>query len=288
MNTSTRISRKELEEVGNRLSDRDKDIIEALRKFRFLTTNQIKRLFFIDSANASASHRAANRALIKLQDYGLIYSLKRRVGGVRAGSASYVWSLSPTGHRLLQILNPDKIENVRKRTAEPSARFLEHVLVVSEAYLQISHLTRENEGFNLLTFDVEPECWRTYLNDGGVPKILKPDTYVVTISGEYEDHCFFEIDLDTESPCRIVKKSTQYCRYYVSGTEQKINDVFPLVVWIAPSQKRAESLRRHINEQIEENQKKLFLIITPDQLKKLLIEGADCLENEANTDTETT
>jgi len=94
--------------------------------------------------------------------------------------------------------------------------------------------------------------------------------FAVTTDGEYEDHWFFEIDLNTEAPCRIAQKCEQYEEYYRSGAEQ----VFPLVVWIVPDAKRQASIREQITQSKTLKHKNIFTVITPDELEGLVRKGA--------------
>ncbi|MHB1314112.1 MAG: replication-relaxation family protein [Christensenellales bacterium] len=270
MQERIRISSRQLETINRQLSERDKTILEAIRKFRYLTTVQIWQLYFNDSVGQIAAHRAANRALAKLSELGLITALQRRIGGVRAGSGSYVWCLGTAGIRLLNQDGASAGAQKRKRHFEPSLRFLEHTLAISETYVQLSLIKDKYKNVELHKVEVEPDCWKPYIGDSGTVIYLKPDLYIVTTVDDYEDHWFFEIDLATESPSRILVKCQQYYRYYQSDAEQRTNDVFPLVVWIASNEKRVRSLRDHIADEFKERQADIFLIITPDQLERLI------------------
>lgn len=265
-----RISRQQLIQLGEKLSERDKSILLLAQKFRYLTTSQIQRLYFRSSSSHSAALRAADRALMKLRDYHLIVSLKRRIGGIRAGSGSYVWSLSPSGVRLLGLMNSSGNTTKRQRSFEPSPRFLEHTLAVAEIYVQLNLLQNQHKDLKIQKVEVEPDCWRTYVGINGTAAYLKPDLYLVTVSGEYEDHWFIEIDLDTESPSRVIRKCRQYYRYYLSGKEQQTAGVFPWVVWIVPSESRIRSLQQCLTEEPFIKQKDIFAFIMSNKLEKTI------------------
>lgn len=268
MDQDKRISKQLLIWLGERLSERDKTILYLIQKFRYLTTSQIQRLYFRNSSSHSAALRAADRALVKLRGYRLIAPLKRRIGGVRAGSGSYVWSLSPSGVRLLCLMNSNGNTAKRQRSFEPSPRFLEHTLAVAEIYVQLNLIQDKHKDLKIQEIAPEPDCWRTYVGINGTTAYLKPDLYLVTISGKYENHWFIEIDLDTESPSRVIRKCRQYYRYYLSGKEQQMAGVFPWVMWIVPSESRARGLRQCLMEEPFIKQKDIFAFITPDQLEK--------------------
>ena len=265
------ITKKILDDIASMLSDRDMKILHALHKYRYMTTHHLRRLYFTDCISDVAALRAVNRTLSKLREYGVITHLKRRIGGVRAGSGAFVWALAPAGDRLLQ-------GKVRKRSIEPLSIFLEHTLAVAETAIKLHELDVAKK-IILSNIDTEPTCWRMYSGVGGGVKTLKPDMFAITASGEYEDNWFLELDLDTESPSTVLKKCLQYITYYKTGREQKDLGVFPLIVWIVPDGKRKSSLKRHISEGISANDMRLFIVITMNELEPLLIGGADIFNN---------
>lgn len=259
----TRISTKKLRELEERLGERDRQIIWTIRKYKFITTNHIKVLYFITGATESANTRAANKAMKKLKDWGLVDSLKRRVGGVRAGSSALIWHLTEAGYRLLSLNAEEK--QSRKRFEEPSPLFLRHTLAVTSCAVQIEKICRDTPEMKKVLIDIEPSSWRSFMHLGR-NIILKPDLYAITELTDYQDSWMIEIDLDSEPPAKIVEKCQTYIDYYRTGQE---GGVFPLVVWIVPTLKRKEALKRHIWENIH-NTVKMFVFITPDQFEGLL------------------
>ena len=103
---------------------------------------------------------------------------------------------------------------------------------------------------------------------------LKPDLYAKITSSEFEDCYFFEIDLSTESPSKVVEKCKKYHEYYRSNIEQQESGVFPITVWIVPDDARKKSLIRHIREEFK-GQPKLFAVITSSELETLIRFGGD-------------
>lgn len=282
---SVRISRARLMEISGRLGEKDKSILVSFFTCRFLTTKQIKRLHFKGASSPSAAMRSANRTAKKLESLGLITALERRIGGVRAGSGSYVWTLTMAGVKLLGINNLAPQNTGRKQPYEPTSRFLLHTLAIAEVYIQLTEIC-EAHHMELSKVEFEPLCWRTYPGPGGVAAVLKPDLYVVLTSGDYEDHYFFEIDMETEAPSRIVRKCWQYVSYYKSGAQQRQAKVFPLVVWLSCGDKRGDSLRCHIQSELG-NFNNIFLSTTPDKLEGLVrggpqVTGTDIPGGEPN------
>lgn len=266
-----RISRQLLEEISARLGERDFQIITSVQRYRYMMTSQLQRLHFTDAATPAAALRAASRTLKKLRELGLIDTLSRRIGGVRAGSGGLVWHITHAGERLIylrtQTLTPTK------RFFEPSPYFLAHTLAVTEVAVQLIELCRNDKKLTLSTLQLEPECWRTYSEYGNM-LVLKPDLFAITVSGQYEDRWFLEVDLDTESPSKIVAKCEKYHKYYRTGLEQQESGVFPLTVWIVPSVERKEKLITHIKKTFDK-QPRLFAVITADELGQLICQGGD-------------
>lgn len=266
-----RISLRRLEDLDKKLSDKDKRILISVQRYRYLLTNQVQRLYFYDAAAKTSALRAASRTLKKLREAGLIAHLARRIGGVRAGSGALVWYLTHAGERLLR-LHEQKRSSI-KRFFEPSPYFLAHCLATADIAVQITELCRENEDIRLSDLQPEPECWRIY-TENGITVSLKPDLFTVTVSGQYEDRWFVEVDLNTESPAKVIEKCERYHKYYRSGLEQHTSGVFPLTVWIVPSIDRKERLISAIRTRFDK-QPKLFAVIVKDELDNLLLQGGD-------------
>jgi hypothetical protein len=264
-----RVSRRRLAVIQRELSARDRDILTSLDRHRFLTTRQLQVLHFHDHVTPDAAARICRRVLARLHQLEIIEHLQRRVGGVRAGSASYVWRVGTVGDRLLRQTHG---EGARARRKEPSARHLDHCLAIADCHLALVTAARAGH-LELLKAVTEPDCWRSYLGAGGAREVLKPDLYAVTATGEYEDHWFIEVDRATESLPTLVRKCVQYERYRRTGREQAEAGVFPLVVWVVPDDTRAAKLRTAL--QITRGlDKAVFRVTTAEQLLNLVCGGA--------------
>ena len=266
-----RLSQARLEELSNIVSLKDKEVLKAISDCHYLMTRQIQRLLFFNSSTPSACMTAATRALKKLKSYGLIDTFKRRIGGVRAGSASFVWHLTEGGIRFLNLQNEDNTS--RKRFLEPSYAFMQHTLSVAECYIRIVELCRDNNSLSLKTVEFEPDCWRRYIYSN-LNSSLNPDLFIATRYGEYEDRWFIEIDLSTESVQAILAKCERYHQYYRTSAEQKANGVYPVTLWIVPDLKRKNKLESKIKHEYA-NKVKLFRVITMDELDGIIVNGCD-------------
>jgi hypothetical protein len=261
---SAYLGRRGLAQLRERLSERDLDVIRSVAEHRFLTARQVEALHFADHATGLAGARVCRRVLARLTDERLLARPERRVGGVRAGSASFVYALGPVGGRLL--------DDQRRRLVEPSTTFLRHTLAVAQAHVELIQAARQAQ-LELVVVDVEPNCWRRYVGPAGAREVLRPDLYVVTGSGEFEDCWFVEIDCDTESPLALRRKCRAYEAYWRSGREQAAHGAFPLVVWAVPNQRRAQQLQQVIGG-ARSLKHDLFRVTTASGMVELLAGGA--------------
>ena len=253
----------------NYKTDNDTQILYFLSQARYATTNQLARLFFTSSVRAETAIRRANFALQSLKKAGLVSHLKRRVGGARRGSASYVWQVTFKGLKFLK--NQDETVVLRyKNKYEPTQHHVEHTLAITEIFIETLESVLNSEKLSLETFSFEPNSWRSYQKLSGIGRTLKPDAYLELVSQEYEDHYFLEIDRNTESLSRIVNTCKKYIEYYRSGIEQRQKEVFPFVLWIVPNDKRKLAISKAIQKELY-NFWELFTVITleeyPDYIK---------------------
>ena len=249
--------------------DNDTQILYFLSQARFATTNQLARLFFASSVRADTAIRRTNFALQSLKKAGLVSHLKRRIGGARRGSASYVWQITFQGLKFLK--NQDETVVLRyKNQYEPTQHHVEHTLAITEIFVETLDTVRNSEKLSFEIFSFEPNSWRSYQKLSGIGRTLKPDAYLELVNHDYEDHYFLEIDRSTESLARVVNTCKKYIEYYRSGIEQRQKEVFPFVLWIVSDDKRKLAISKVIQNELH-NFWELFTVITleeyPDYIK---------------------
>lgn len=253
----------------NYKTDNDTQILYFLSQARFATTNQLARLFFASSMRADTAIRRTNFALQSLKKAGLVSHLKRRIGGARRGSASYVWQITFQGLKLLKSQDGSIILRY-KNQYEPTQHHVEHTLAITEVFIETLEAVRDSEKLSLEIFSFEPNSWRSYQKLSGIGRTLKPDAYLELVNHDYEDHYFLEIDRSTESLARVVNTCKKYIEYYRSGIEQRQKEVFPFVLWIVPDDKRKLAISKAIQKELY-NFWELFTVITleeyPDYIK---------------------
>ena len=97
-----RITTAHLAALADQLSDRDKAILADLERTRVLTGAQLQRLHF-DPINHNSRARDRRRVLQRLTELDLVATLNRRIGGIRAGSAGHIYTLTPAGRKRLRV-----------------------------------------------------------------------------------------------------------------------------------------------------------------------------------------
>jgi hypothetical protein len=257
------MSARGVAQTRERLSARDRAIIRQVAELRLMSARQIQAIHFPLSLhdNELAATRARQRVVTRLCRDRLLSPLQRRVGGVRAGSAGLVLALGPIGQRVLAN------GGTRRRLYEPTLRFFDHTLAVSQLAVDLGVATRLGL-MELLSFQAEPTCWREFAGLGG-RRLLRPDAFGVLGSGEYELRWFIEVDRASESLPVVVGKCRLYADYYQSGTEQANGGVFPRVCWIVPDERRVERVRAAIarDRRLPE---RLFVVTTSEQAVTVL------------------
>lgn len=255
----------------NSLTESEQNILWFLSKAKYATTKQLARLYFSSSVKESTALRRANLVTKKLKDNNYISHLARRIGGVRAGSGSYVWRITTAGLKALKQ-HGFHLAISRKNAYEPSWHHLKHTLAIAELYVQLVELNQARTIQNMDTFQFEPDSWRGWLNNHAGRMILKPDSYIELSLDDYIDSYFIEADKNTESLTRVINKSKQYIRYYNLNIEQTETGVFPLVLWVVPDDKRKVAIEQRIQRDLDSHWE-LFQVITLDDFKDFVAGG---------------
>lgn len=240
MSAPQRLGRIALARLREFFSEREIAVLASVNRYRYLTARQLEALHFFDHATPLTGARTCRRVLERLTKAKALDRLERRIGGVRAGSSSFVYTLSPLGHRLLH-----RDESSRKRHREPSAHFLDHTLTVTQFAVDLT-ISARTSAIENLKIEAEPDCWRTYSKGLAGNENLRPDLHVAFSVGAYEHAWFVEIDLASEGIAAIGRKLRSYHSYWSSGIEQERTGMFPRVLWAAPDPQRVARIKQII------------------------------------------
>lgn len=260
------LGRVGLDDLHGELSGRDVAIVGQVADLRLMSARQIEVVHFPvgEHETDAAAARASRRCLERLARDRLLVRLERRIGGVRAGSGSFVYALGPVGHRVLRREQP------RPRYREPTALFVDHTLAVAQLVVDVTVAARAGS-VELLGCQAEPRCWRQFTSTSGLTT-LRPDLFVSVGVGEFEHRWFCEADRGTEHLPALIRKCRHYEAYYATGTEQAIHGVFPRVCWLVPDARRAERFRKAIDADGRLTDA-LFVVATTDQALEVLKGG---------------
>ena len=249
-------------------------LLALVAAHRFATTTQLARLTAPEYASSASALRQTQRHLASLAQQRLLTSLERRVGGWQGGSAVTIWAATTRGHRLVAAENgEDEDEEVsrRQRPREVSTTFLDHLLAITEVRTSIEEAVRQEEDTEVAVA-LEPECWRTVLSPSGQVQVLRPDLAVNITSPSYEDRYLIEVDRATENPGRVIATCWRYQEHQATSAQASDGDVFPLVVWLVPTDRRRHRLERAIAHSTG-LLRDLFRVIRLDQLPTLIHGG---------------
>jgi hypothetical protein len=251
--------------LRQQLSERDLAILAMLRELRLMTGQQVRRAFCPDG-NQITQARKTRAVLKRLIDRKLVVRLRRRVGGLHAGSEGQIVGLSGLGHAVLDV----GIENARRHRSITNTKLAhqEHLLAVATLHVELLERSRTGRA-ELLEFQAEPAAWRRFASVGGHTVTLKPDAFVRLAVDEYEVVAFIEQDMATESVPTIVRKLGVHIDYWRSGQEQHEHGVHPRVWWLVPDTARLKAIARAIRRVPAETRQLFEVVLTEQAVSQL-------------------
>ena len=245
-------------------------LLALVAAHRFATTTQLARLTALEYASPASALRQTQRHLARLAQQRLLTSLERRVGGWQGGSAVTIWATTTRGHRRVAADEGEEVAR-RQRPREVSTTFLDHLLAITEVRTSIEEAVRQ-EADTEAAVALEPDCWRTALSPSGQVQVLRPDLAVTITSPAYEDCYLIEVDRATENPGRVIATCWRYQEHQATSAQASDGDIFPLVVWLVPGDRRRHRLERAIAHSTG-LLRDLFRVIRLDQLPTLIHGG---------------
>jgi hypothetical protein len=248
--TSTLVARAVRE-----LRDHERSILQALGTARLLSGSQLERLAFADCPPHNRG-RYRRRTLARLVQLGLVATLHRAVGGIRAGSDGLVYCLDVLGQRVISEWHQADEQPRARRPRTPGLPFLSHTLAISEAFVSLVELSRVAE-FTVRHFLTEPDCW--WRHHGGH---LRPDAYTLIENADFEAAFWLEVDQGTEDMSRIRSKLDRYEQFNRSG-QVALDGLVPGVVFAVPDTRRRRSVEAVI-DRICRNEPKAEVILQSD------------------------
>ena len=224
--------------LRRQLSSRDLAALDILQRVRLASLRHVQRLLVVDGSPRARTRRA-QLMMTRLTELDLVTRFSRIIGGARAGSSGYIYGLSGLGQAVVDTDGP--LGGRRRRVWEARPYFQDHMLAVSELYVQLVERHRFGRG-DLLAFDAEPAAWRHFTGKLGELVMVRPDAFVAIGRAATLHSSFVEVDMATETLPTIRKKCLRYIEYWRSGMEQQWRGVFPKVVWLVETERRRERI----------------------------------------------
>lgn len=257
-----------IRDLTARLSERDWLVVQSIASLRFVSGSQLTRLHFANSPDQAVNARAARRALLRLTRLDVLARLPRAVGGVRSGSAGFVYRLGLAGQRLA-VERSWQPERRGRRSLTPGTLFLRHALQVAELHTRLVQADRSRR-IELLALAAEPACWRAYKAANGQRLTLKPDSYARLGVGAYEDSYFIEVDRGTEGSRAIERQLAAYVAYHADGHEQTEHGVFPRVLWLSTTAERTHAIEDSV-QRLSGRERALFQVARFDDVLRVMV-----------------
>lgn len=202
------------------LSERDRQVVEFVGRFRQLTRAQIRTVLFADVASATP----ADRCLKRLVDRKYLGRLVRPAGGDGGGSGQYVYQLGRAGWKLLD--RPGHFW-------APRAVNL-HSLGIADCFITLTQAEQRGE-LVLLEFITEPGCHTSV----GLVQLTPDARFEVGDRVQGVKRAFWlELDRGTEHTSVIAEK----CSRYWKALHYWRQEFFPTVLLVAPDAQRARQL----------------------------------------------
>ena len=200
-----------------RLTDRDKSIVEAVYRMRFLTSEQIKYWHFEEG-----SITACRRRLSFLFHNGyLADASKPKSAGY--GSSKRIYCLSKKGATLISHLFGEQ-EAKKIKWSEKQNKvelfFIEHTLAINDIWIAFSKAVVATSNYDLIWFkESEVKSWKEKVDDpenSGKTLAITPDAFLSLTGNNKKANYFLEVDRATESNRRWRDKVRGYVEYVLS------------------------------------------------------------------------
>lgn len=242
------------------LTARDFEILKAVSRYRYLQTNQIKRLLFAGNKD----NQAARNRLRRLYDHGYLGRIQPYVRIGEGENADIAYYLERKGHEQLEgegVPIPNYATG-----AQVKHQFLQHALDVSEFRLNLELALADSpiveiERFTA-DFELKPDTRKLigkerYALYGTVAHpvtkqsyIVYPDALIILRGkGKHADVrrlLFVEIDRSTEGLNAIKDKVTGYAIYKDRGLVSRHGVADFRVLFQTNTEQRAQSIRRFL------------------------------------------
>jgi len=230
------------------LTTRDRGIVCAVYRHRFLRRDQIAAVFFPASPQAQA-RTLVSSCNARLQRLFHHHYLARSMRMGYDGSTQAVYALDRRGAELVaEILGVD-LAGIRWSPKQKRSElyFRDHTLAINDIWVAFELAARETAELAIIDWTMDgPELWDEVRETSTGKRLpVRPDAYLPVAFGGRRAHFFLEVDRATMSNRRIAEKIRAYRLYWKGGgfRERYGASSFRVLV-TAPSAQRRDNLRR--------------------------------------------
>jgi hypothetical protein len=241
---------------------RDEDIICALYDYRYLSREQIQKLFQFTCTSK------ANIRLRRLYDHAY---LSRSFLPTSRGSSKAIYFIGTKGIQIISErlgIDPMEVKRDMKTFSRVKDLFLDHQLALNEVRISFVQAISSDPYMRLDRWISDHDCAQKYYNSnpGGEAKnVIRPDSYFRFWNKNRLFSYFVELDRATMSHKRFRAKVKAYLEFAQSGSYQKIFGVkYFRVLVIAPSEQRMSNLIKTVEEVTD----KIFWFTSVDSVIK--------------------
>jgi hypothetical protein len=239
------------------LTDRDKQLLEYMFRFRLLNRDQIMALAHFNSLTR------ANTRLAKLVKARLL-SRKQTPVVPGHGGAQALYHLAPASVGVLNA-DPSAIIAQSRQASRWDLRQMDHVITANQVLVDFLSAVNRLPETQMLSFRTEPELRRAFL-----AQPLVPDGWFAWTDQGKRFNCFIEVDLAHEGLTQWRKKVLDYLTYAESGLHQEVFSFRSFrVLVIALGARRLDGLRR-----TSEHADRFFLFAQLGEINAQTILGA--------------
>ncbi len=212
-------------------------LLRQLGEHRFLSRPEIEELLFGDSALTPESRRVITWRILRRLTARKLVTTNARLAGKQDGMPTRIaYFLTDSGRKLLGAIEPA----LPMRCPPIRGTFLlAHALMVAEIALAFRRNARAQAGQKVLVWECD---WQAAARLA--PSPVLPDARLVYALERRQIHAFIEADRGTERTRVFSRKVAGYLDLYRSGTWRAHLPVWPLVLTVTPSERRATNLRR--------------------------------------------
>lgn len=247
-------------------TDRDKQILEQMFRFRLLSRDQIMALAPFNSLTR------ANTRLAKLVRAKLLGRKHTPVIPGRGGAQS-LYHLAPGSTAILSA-DPGTIIAQSRQASRWDLRQIEHVITSNQVLVDFLSAINRLPETQLVSFRTEPELRRAFLEQP-----LVPDGWFTWTEQGKRFNCFIEVDLAHEGLTQWRKKILDYLTYAESGLHQEMFSFRSFrVLVVAEGSRRLENLRKS-----SEHADRLFLFAPLGEINTETVLGPAWLPVQGST-----